>query len=490
MAKRQKIDDATWFAPEPIPDTKHNPWPDEQGLELVQDGAKVAFVDEGHQYYLQDGKWAYSEHIISCSSLIKYWNECIKVISCGDAETTNVVVQAKQCMDRFKMNKCPMPKTMAVPEGPHANLVRKMLSNYLNCFLEWRPSDPPTYVDRQQRLSMHVPPNCGKTFNNHVRHAVMRNLENWLLEREEPSFTKSDTEYIDILRYLKCPEAGYSHVTAVSKSGKSLAEFLQSEVDRLGGPFPPMSAGEMSQAAGILAASAGTLAHRYIECQLLGIKDEHPELREKEDLDAITAMLSYLDKKGVKFEADFIERRVGSLLYKMCGSMDALRKRDDGVYEIWDWKRTQYVHDWIKSAKQKDPDDPHHWVCDMSSINFSDSLMAYHIQAAGYHQLESHSDPEKVISTSAFLGAIHPSFELKFIVLEMVLDAPMKPKALVATKNIGNYTMDGKAFECKTMSSLDYVKSLMHHRLGHLKRHYKCEPDLNGHKRLKTEEAL
>lgn len=479
VPKKHKSDD--WVAPEPLPDTEHNPWPDDPSMELVQQGTKVAFVDEGHQYYLQDGKNAYPDHIISCSSLIKYWGECIKVLACGDENTTDVVVQAKQCMDRFKMSKCPMPKSTTSPEGPHAILVRKMLSNYLNRFLEWKSEEPPSFPDRQLRLAAHVPPGCGKTFNNHIRHAALRDLENWLLERGEPSFTRSDTDYIDILRYLKCPTEGYSHVTAESKSGASLSVFLENEVVRLGGPFPPMSAGEISQAAGILAAGAGTIAHRYIECQLLGIKDEQPELREREDLESITAMLSYLDKKGVKFDPECIERRVGSLLYKMCGSMDALRKRPDGVYEIWDWKRTQNVHDWIKNAKQKDEDDPHHWVCDMTSINFSDSLMTYHIQAAGYHQLESHSFPTKVISNSAFLGAFHPSFERGFIILEMILDAPMKQKALAVTKGISRYAKDGEVCECTELSSLDYVKSLMHHRLGHLKRHYKCDPmlDLN-----------
>jgi hypothetical protein len=472
--KKPEPEKPKWAAPEPLVDTAHNPWPDATGKKIVEEGVKVAFEEEGHQYHLQDGSSAYSDWIISCSGLIRYWGECVKVCACGDANVTDVVVQTKQTLDRYKMQQVPRPKT-AEPEGPHAKFVRAMLSAYLNEFAASNKDGPSTYMARQDRLDALVPPECGKKFRNHIRHAVVRDLENWLLESDTPTFTESDDEYMDVLRYLKCPQTGFGHVTAKSKSGRALCEFLETEWVRVGA-VSPMTQREMNGAASVLAAGAGTVAHRYIECHLLGI-DEVPELREVEDRESIHAMLTYLNEKNISFEKENLEKRVGSMLYKICGSMDALRKRDDGVYEIWDWKRTQYAKEWMKNATQKHPDDPHHWVCDFSKVNFSDSLMTYHIQMAGYHQVESHSNPDRVLSNSAFLGAIHPSLECGFVILELRLDVKMKPAALPTTKGIGNYTKDGVSYECtEGLTSLEYVKCLMHHRLEHLKRHYRCDP--------------
>jgi glutaredoxin-related protein len=478
MIKRMK-NTPEWCAPTLLMDTKHNPWPDDKTLDIVEEGAKVAFVDEGHQYYLQDNKRAYPDWIISCSKLTNYWNETIKVLACGDFENSNVVKQVHECMERnnyFRPSKPITEIDLNSEEAPQAHFIRDMLSLYLNTFLKWRDTIP-NFNERQKRLDTLVPSQCDKTFKNHLRHAVIRDLENWLLENDVPSIVTTDDDYIDILRYLKSPKVGFECITATSKSGKSLKEYLSQECEKYG-PKPPITLPEMSKAAMLLAANAGTSAHKYIELKITGNTEEKlPELREVEDYESIEAMMEYLEKKNIKFEPKNIERRVGSLLYKVCGSMDAYRLREDNVGEVWDWKRTQYAQEWLKYATQKYPDDPHHWVIDFSKINFSNSIMGYHIQTAGYHQLETISNPDRVMSNSSFLGAIHPTLDIKFVIFELLLDVKMKKNALPTTKGIGNYKKEDVHYVCEEgMTSLEYIQCLFHHRLEHLKKHYKTEP--------------
>jgi hypothetical protein len=463
-----------WRAPEPLYDTAHNPWPDEKHMPVVEKGVKVAFRDPGHHYYLQDDEYAYPDWIISCSKLIKYWDECIKVQNCGDENCTDIVVEVKR---KFDMANHAFSKPIYVKansqEGADAKLLRATLIRYFNTFIEWK-CDSPTYNQRQSRIDSFIPDQQKASFRNFLRHAVLRIFETWLLCIDEPAFATDEGDMIFMLRYLHCPQNGFALIEAQNRNGVLLRSHLQQKLEQFG-PQPVLVQAEMKLIDRITAAMAGTTAHAFIERTIDPLRGDLPELREREDQHAILSMLAYLNERNIRFETDNIERRVGSMVYKLSGSMDGIRRRPDGVFEIWDWKRTKEVHEWLKICTPKTPDDPHWVVCDFSKVSFSSAMMTYFIQAAGYQQLESLSDKNRLVSTSAFLGVFHPSLEQGFVIVEMDLNKKMRPEALKTTKGIGNIEA-----ECiEGMTSIEYVQCLMHHRLRHLERHFKCKARLS-----------
>jgi len=474
-----------WVAPAVLQDTDHNPWPEMSDMELVEPGVKIAFVDEGHVYFLQDGKRAYPDLIVTCSRLSKYWATCLKIKSCGDEGYTNIAAAVKMAFDsEGAFRKDFRPSRLTDAEGPNATFVREMLARHLNSFLASN-EEPMSFAKRVSVLEGYVPEGTNKSFRNHLRHVSIKILEMWLLEQGHFLPPGDDVAYLEMLRYLRHPIVGFDHIEATSKINRlPLRMFLEDEWMRLG-PLPPMTAGDMFQSSSMAPMMSGTIAHKYIEHCLVPpeLGTPLPELRESEDYVSIEKLLGYLKEKNIRFLAENIERRVGSMVYKIGGSIDAIRIREeDGVREIWDWKRTQSVHDWMGISTRKYPGDDHWWVCDFSKVNFSDGLMTYFIQAAAYRQLEMMNHPDRVYSTSAFLGAFHPSLDTGFIILELNLDARMKESAISTTKNISDYVDEaGVLVKCnRSISAIEYVQCLMHHRLKHLAIHFNTSPNLVG----------
>jgi hypothetical protein len=475
----QKRTRQVWCAPTPLWDTTHNPWPEDKLMPIVDKGVKVAFRDEGHQYYLQDGEYAYPDLIISCSKLVKYWDECLKVLNCGDETCIDVAVSVKQ---KFEQSNTMFSKPIYVrpdsQEGSEAKLLRVALTRYFNTFLEWN-NNTPTYNQRQSRVDSFIPNKQKESFRNFLRHAVIRDIEVWLMCKDEPSFTSTHGDMIFLLRYLRCPDRGFSDIQATNNAGEHLSAHLALKLETFG-PQPVLTQAELKLIDRSMGAFAGTIAHSFIERTIDPSRGELPELREREDMVAIKAMLNYLREKDIWFEKENIERRVGSMIYKLSGSMDGIRRCSDDTFEIWDWKRTKEVHEWIKISTRKSADDPYWLICDFEKVNFSTSLMCYFIQAAGYHQLETISNKDRVVRTSAFLGVFHPSLEQGFVIIEMDLSKKMRAGALKTTKGIGNLVdHGGEVVECtEGMTSIEYVQCLMSHRLRHLEQHFKCKPCL------------
>lgn len=479
--KKAKVD--TWCAPTPLEDPPGdiNPWPDKNRVPL-KSNQKIAFIDEGHLYFIQDRQWAYPDYIISCSKLISYWDTYIKVMSCGDAKDVNPIVQISDALARANRSKSAklVPKRPDY-EGPNVTLIRQMLTTYINTFLEWNVSDP-DFNTRAAQLAKCISADTDKSFPHHVQHRTLRLIEVWLLG--DIADVHRGAEWTSMLRYIRCPVGGFTNISASCVGGNSLSEFLSAEWEGINGQTPllPMCAEEASRVPFEIPCMAGTIAHAYLERSFDPSRGPLPVLHEREDVDCLTALLAYLAKNGVTFKPDNIERRVGSRLYKFCGTMDGFREREDGTFEVWDWKRSSKVNTWLDVCTRPFADDPHYLRVDFSKVGFSSNLMTYFIQAAGYRQLELLTNPYKKISTSAFLGVFHPTLEMKFAIVELQLDVKMQKRALNTSKGIGNYMLpNGDLVECASgMTAIEYVQCFLHHRLQHLKKHFGCDPILTS----------
>lgn len=467
---------SAWVAPEPFYDTKENPWPDTTRVPLL-DNNKVAFIDEGHQYFLQDGQWAYPDYIVSGSKITAYWDTYKKVECCGSYEDIDPVAQVYALMTAANGSyRRPITAAAMSIEGPKVQQIRSMIVSYINTFLDWGVADP-SFTERAARLNSCAPD--GASFPHHVRHRAMRAIEMWLLG--EPF--EAPAGWADLLRYIRCSTLEFSSVAAVGRNGCKLDELLASEWSRLNSgeeQLAPMCSTEASRLPFVVPSMAGSTAHKYMEHLLDPSRGILPELHEREDEECILEMFAYLRKKGITFDQGDIERRVGSLLYKFCGSMDGYRKVPGGEDEIWDWKRSSQVENWISLCNQPDPEDSHWLVMDFPRVTFTHALMKNSLQGASYRQLSMLSDSELKVRETAFLGVVHPSLARKFVIIAMPLNVKMQASALKTSKGIGNWTTKtGEVMTCDNgLTAIEYVKCFLHHRLEHLKRHFKCEPVL------------
>lgn len=480
-----------WTPPAPMrdPPGNINPWPDDIWVPRIS-GDAVAFIDEGHQYFLQDDHRAYPCHIISGSKMIKYWEAYVKVQSCGCIEETDPIVQVGRVLAQDNINRQQDTWTKRhkisdeIDEGDIVPVIREMFTTYINEFASYGILDM-SFSQRAAKLQQCSP--VGDSFPHHTKHRALRVCEEWILapcDNKPTPDIKHDEGWTDFLRYLCHPSNRFSSVKAMCiHSKKPLSEFLEQEWIRCGSP-----AGVSKQEANIVKYNvptmAGVTAHRYIECLMNPARGTPPELYEHEDSGCLTLMFDYLKQKKIEFSPENIEKRVGSKLYKFCGTMDAFRKRpDNGIFEVWDWKRSSHAGSWLDICTQPDPDDMHWVVVDTSKVTFSSALMTYFLQASAYRQLEMLSHPENVVSTSAFLGVFHPNLDRKFVIVEMHLDEKMQSRALVTSKGITTYidSKTGEEVECTDGATpIQYVECFMYHRLEHLKRHFKCEPNMGS----------
>lgn len=484
-----------WTPPCPIrdPPGNINPWPDVTWVPKLST-EPVAFIDSGHQYFLQDDKRAYPNYIISGSKMIKYWEAYIKIQACGSIEETDPISQVEVILaqENSKRNQEAWAKRHkldddgdrpVIDEGAVVPAIREMFTRYINEFTAWGGSGEVTFAQRAAKLKECSP--TGEGFPHHTNHRALKVCEEWILaacDAKPSPDTKHDEGWMDFLRYMCHPSDMFSRVTAkCANGGGPISTFLEFEWNRCGRPAG-VSAKEANIVKFNIPTMAGVIAHRYIERVMDPTRGSLPELHESEDVGCLSLMFDYLKMKGISFAPENIEKRVGSKLYKFCGTMDAFRERPDGKFEVWDWKRSSYAGSWLDSCTQLDPEDPHWFVVDTSKVAFSSSLMTYFLQAAAYRQLEIITNPHHDVSTSAFLGVFHPTLDRKFIVVEMRLDEKMQPRALTTSKGITTYVdaETGDEMECiDGATPIEYVQCFMYHRLEHLKRHFKCEPRMS-----------
>lgn len=480
-----------WTPPVPIrdPPGNANPWPDKVWVPRLSADV-VAFIDEGHQYFLQDDHRAYPCHIISGSKMVKYWEAYVKIQQCGCVEETDPIVQVGRILaqDNFSRQHEAWVKRHKsdggdVDEGDVVPVIREMFTRYVNGFASWGTPET-TFAQRAAKLQECSP--TGAAFPHHTKHRALKVCEEWIvapLDQKPQPEARHDEGWTDFLRYLCHPTDMFSGVTAAClHGGGPLAAFLEQEWHRCGRPAA-VSAKEANIVKFNVPTTAGVAAHRYIECVMDPARGVLPELHEHEDAGCLALMFAYLKNKGIAFSPENIEKRVGSKLYKFCGTMDAFRERPDGTFEVWDWKRSSHAGTWLGICTQPDPEDPHWVVVDTPKVTFSSALMTYFLQAASYRQLELLTNPHRTVSTSAFLGVFHPNLDRKFVVVEMRLGEKLQARALTTSKGITTYVDEetGQEVDCVDgVTPIEYVQCFMHHRLQHLKRHFKCEPDMGN----------
>jgi hypothetical protein len=486
--KRQHLDpeaDALWDTcaaapPEPWKaaptrrEPKLNPWPGDTCEQIRERGTKVAFFDYEeateyeHVYYLQDAFGAYPDFIISGSKLSDYWREVCKVPT-GEP----VLLVASAAIGTSKRN---TSTYVAILEGPDVRHVRDTLTSHLNTFLH-EVNRPIGFRERALRFK-------GK-YVQHVRHCVFQHWEDWLMGLTEPDLIRGvDIKDVDdeeemalILRFLYCPQLGFEGISATRPDGQLLRDALQREKEYLeakSGPFLLISQGELKRIPHTIPQQSGVRLHKYIEHRLnpaLGpglTLREHGGMREQEDYDQVEAALRFFETNRISFLPENLERRMGSLLYKICGSLDAMELCADGTWRIWDWKRTPAGAKWAKNellrARGQNVN---------ASYAFSDGYIGYSLQAAAYRKLQLLEDPTKVIQTSSMLMVFCP-LEESFLPVELNLAEPMSEAALKTMRGIA----DRAGEICVTpLSPIDYIEALFEKRLEHLCEYFGFVPE-------------
>lgn len=473
-----------WKSLSLIRDPKWNPWPENNSLHVRIPNQKVAFFDfeeatkSSHKYYLQTQNCAYEDWIISCSKITTYWDSYVKVANNFDPDLTDILVETTSILQRSNWSReYPLKRREYLEEEDERVVhIRIMLTKYLNEFSTITET-PVHYNTRATLFDYYI--TGPKKYPHHIRHCVFQNLELWL--RNTPlNVFNTEQDYANILRYLKCPRRGFDMIQATQEqTGIKLADFLNAEWERLSQTklyvMDPITKYDMSKSSEI-PQNAGTIAHKFIENKLLGV-DALPELHEFEDYSQINNLLAQIDEMGCVFHPENIERTVGLLVYKLCGTMDGLCLNPDGTYSIWDWKRSAVIAKCIQNLTPI-KEGSRIYRCDMESISFSNALMKYHIQTAAYRQAEHLNDPTKRITTLAYLGVIHPSLD-DYAIIIMDLNARMRPDVKTACKGITRLIVNQEIIEFPpNPTPIEYIHVFLHQRYQHLKQHFKCEANV------------
>lgn len=511
-----------------------NPWREYGDTCLPPNGTdKVLFREEGHKYVLQDEDGAYPDYLISGTKLITYWDTIVKIKQTL-GNHVDLLVEAHKLMALEDDNRRNKERELKRPEmeGPSASTIRTMLINHLNRFDKVKV---PSFAERSKSFSIILQEEFQngiperilriiqeekediqlvselsrwyefpfrdlktltkikhpkikslglskpvKEYTQHIRQRVFLKLESWLMSKVESITPEPEFEHdmALILRYLNHPIHGFSTIYVCNEHGRCLSEELEREYKRLlslGMKVDwPVSEEEIRAVPFYIPNTSGTLLHAHMERTLKGIENEDPlpKMRELEDELHTQAFLKWARENNLNFPPGLIEKRLGSYLYKITGSVDAICLCQDGEYQIFDWKRTANSIEWDDAKASLKLNDSEN-----SAYAFSSDIMKYSIQMSVYRKLLQMDFDSKGIQAKvkdeAILVVFHPINE-SFKMVTLKLDMPMSSSSLKTTKGIADRVLpNGQVLACEDpLSPIDYVNAGFEKRLEHLKMHF------------------
>ena len=456
-----------WVPKGPLPtEPATNPWRPygDTCLARTNEIGKVVYEEVGHRYALQDADGAYPDFIISGSGLVKYW-EVVCALDPFYAENPLVVATRTLRDAQDRRNGADVTSSCTSVEGPMVAEVRQMLTEYLNKFVEsW--DRHPTFIERTADFIKCTPHKRKTNYTQHVRHRVIKRLEAWLLGEPWELPERYDADLVMIMRYLH--DGSFDHVTAARSDGAKLADLLLVERLRLleqghTALVCSVSKAELASVPQTIPSRWGTVLHQHIERRLDPALGEPPEMREEEDHVQVEAFLKYLADSGMKVVA--IEMRVGSLLYKICGSLDLLVQLPDGRFMIIDHKRVPTGEEWAAMVKK-------YGAGANAQVSFSDEFTKYSIQMAAYRKLLKLDYPHLDVVPEGLLSVFSPR-ATNFFMVPLQLEAPFRADTIPTTKGIADRWVNGERVVCKSpLSPTTFIEAFFEKRLEHLQAHF------------------
>ena len=505
-----------------------NPWQNDTCVPLKEQNSRVVFYDvdpetkKQHVYYLQDKKAAYPDFIVSSTKLSGYHAKVCDLSDIMSGKSTKDV--KKYIVDA---NKNPVPldspavdvlgsawnmlyseSAISVPldekktyepralltEGKAVPGMRTVLTNYLTDLPKRNWTSLPTFPARAKLFREYFAQNekVAKCPIQCIQHCVFKHLETWMIFGDDTSkytpfdaivrdgeLNKEQAEMMYILRILGTKTAlgslGFERFRCVNVSGDLLSNYLSEIFEALKVELRGnLIISDRDFSFHNDATVWGTNLHAYMEQRLKGEPTDVSTLREPEDLEQAEALLKYFKDNNIVFEPKNVELSIGSLLYKVCGSIDALQTitHSDGSieYVIWDWKRTVAMMIQNKETGEIDP----FRIEPGQRFSFSSDYSGYCIQMCIYRKLLLIEHPDWNISTVGHLGVMHP---LQQTYQEILIDMErfMDDRSVATCKGVTDrISADGMFIETytKPLNALQFVDATFEKRLEHLERHF------------------
>jgi len=355
-------------------DDEYNRYPTNENIGPVLGGPKselIQYDNNGnkiHQYFLQDQYGRYTKYIVSCSKLFKYATALIEYQESGDLTPPGGLIEkAKNKVDRN--SEFMYDKSKGVTVDKAMNIVGKMLNKYLNEFpgnfdnngtLTTTVNTRIKFKDRWEMLSSRYidKKDFTKTFQYYFQHSIFKYLEKLKLK-----VLNKDADVDTYLQdYIVSPEEihefqiilrfMYNHNTKSfsdidSPPFRKLLEDAKSKFFLNINQIIPITQNELRSIKDIPRES-GVLLHKYIELKLkehLNIptdgneRSEDVYLREDEDYEQANDFINEITSiPDIQIVA--VEKAMGSLKHRICGTPDLVIRDSKGVHIIIDFKRT------------------------------------------------------------------------------------------------------------------------------------------------------
>jgi hypothetical protein len=337
-------------------DAPNNPYLAEVPDSPAVSADKATFMEEGHVYALQDARGTYPKMILSGSKVYDYLATYEKI------QEMDLRIRLEKTMDKLKQPK--FGSGNANPEL-HASFRHMLLYHFGTFDSRHGFTAPLSYRERARRFQRI----SDREFVYFIHSSVFERVERWILgfdrtdrtdridkidkidkiegqkETNEAQTTTPQeqfpfnldlpTDEMDYLELLQC-------LMPIQKGSKywetpQLKALVQPYLDR---GSPSLTDPKLGLCY-TLPSKYGTQLHHHLEQRILGmqIKEEicrmYP-VQEKEDMEQIDAFME-------RFPPGFfrhVEYRVASYRHKICGSIDAIRVDDEGVWHVYDHKRS------------------------------------------------------------------------------------------------------------------------------------------------------
>jgi hypothetical protein len=419
-------------------DTPNNPYLDEVPDSPAVSADKATFMEEGHVYALQDARGTYPKMILSGSKVYDYLATYEKI------QEMDLRIRLEKTMDKLRQPK--FGSGNANPEL-HASFRHMLLYHFGTFDSHHGFTTPLSYRERARRFQRI----SDREFVYFIHSSIFERVERWILgfdtiegPKEARTVTQTTTQFpfnldlptdeMDYLELLQC-------LVPIQKGSKywetpQLKALVQPYLDR---GSPSLTDPKLGLCY-TLPSKYGTQLHHHLEQRILHVllKEEicrmYP-VQEKEDMEQIDAFME-------RFPPGFfqhVEYRVASYRHKICGSIDAIHVDEDGVWHVYDHKRSylfepgkrilpDYYNASGYSAKDKISKKftlGADGVYDVQNRHLvrSDMVFHYMIQLATYRKLLQLNGQR--VSNIVYLNMFHPTMD-QFCLIRMRLGEKCK----------------------------------------------------------------